>query len=196
MSLRHAFPACAALAAVSAAAALAQDYPVPSFDCANTTTAQELRICRSPQLSELDGRHGALAERAVRAAPDRDKAVSEMDAWLERVRNPCQTDQCLADAYTAHIAELERTVPPPPSVPAFTMPMARAAKDSATPPAAPPQTPAPPRALPAPAPEDDDEDEDADADEGRDYWIGAGIALLAVAAAAAIRMGMRRESRR
>lgn len=194
MSLRHASPACAALAALSTTAALAQGYPVPSFDCANTTTAQELRICRSPQLSELDGRHGALAERAVRAAPDRDKAVAEMDAWLERVRNPCQTDACLVDAYSAHIAELERTVPPPPPAPAFTMPAAKAPDGSATQPAAPPQAAAMPRALPAPAPEDDDEDEDDD--EGRDYWIAAGIALLAVAAAAAMRMGKRRESRR
>ena len=195
MSLRHAFPACAALAALSTTAALAQGYPVPSFDCANTTTAQELRICRSPQLSELDGRHGALVERVVRAAPDRGKAVAEMDAWLERVRNPCQTDPCLVDAYTAHIAELERTVPPPPPAPAFTMPVAKAPKGGAAPGVTvAPESTAPPRALAVPAPED--EDDEADDDESRDYWIAAGIALLAVLAAAAIRMGKRRESRR
>src|SRR5260221_9505108 len=100
-----------AVVAMGAAGAYAQDYPTPSFDCANIVTPQELRICRSQELSELDGRHGALVERYVRTAPDRGEAVGEMDAWLERVRNPCQTDQCLAEAYAAHIRELERIVP-------------------------------------------------------------------------------------
>jgi len=88
--------------------AFAQDYPTPSFDCANIMSPQELQICRSQELSELDGRHGSLVERAIRASSDRERTRAEMDAWLERVRNPCQTDSCLVEAYASHIRELER----------------------------------------------------------------------------------------
>jgi hypothetical protein len=51
-----------AVVAMGAAGAFAQDYPTPSFDCANIMTPQELRICRSQELSELDGRHGSLVD--------------------------------------------------------------------------------------------------------------------------------------
>src|SRR5476649_1826568 len=78
--------------------AFAQDYPTPSFDCANVMSPQELQICRSQELSELDGRHGSLAERAIRTSPNREQTRAEMDACLERVRNPCQTDSCLVEA--------------------------------------------------------------------------------------------------
>jgi uncharacterized protein len=185
-----------ALLAIAASGATAQGYPTPSFDCANTTTAQELRICRSPELSELDGRHGALVERAVRAAPDRDKAVAEMDAWLQRVRDPCQTDQCLVDAYTAHIAEIERTVPPPKPLPAFTMPAFDSPVAKASPPTAPESVKAsPPRVLPAPEPVSEDDEDEGDGGDGRDYAIAAAIALLAVVIAAAMRAGTRKRPR-
>ncbi|HEX7465813.1 MAG TPA: hypothetical protein VF309_04160, partial [Usitatibacter sp.] len=105
--------------------AFAQDYPTPSFDCANVMSPQELRICRSQELSELDGRHGSLVERAIRASSNRDETRAEMDAWLERVRNPCQTDSCLVEAYTSHIRELERIVPAVIAQPAFTAPARR-----------------------------------------------------------------------
>ncbi len=134
--------------------AFAQDYPTPSFDCANVMSPQELQICRSQELSELDGRHGSLVERAIRASSNREQTQTEMDAWLERVRNPCQTDSCLVEAYTSHIRELERIVPAVMPQPAFTAPAAKAAPEPARPAAA--------KAVPPPQPvgADDDEDED------------------------------------
>src|SRR5476651_1221916 len=151
-----------AVVAMGAAGAFAQDYPTPSFDCANIMTPQELRICRSQELSELDGRHGSLVERAVRTSPNREGTRAEMDAWLERVRNPCQTDQCLVDAYTSHIRELERIVPVVLPQPAFTAPMLRDIVSAVANAAPAPVKPAAPRTGPPPEPvttEDDDEDE-------------------------------------
>jgi uncharacterized protein len=171
--------------------AQAQDYPTPSFDCANTTTAQELRICRSPQLSELDGRHGSLVERAIRASTDREKTRADMDAWIERARNPCQTDECLVDAYTSHIRELERIVPAAAPQPAITAPVSRVPQPSVSKPASEPVTSPSPRSdLDAVSDDDDDE-----ADEGgwSDYAIVLVIAALAAAAGLAFRAGRRRE---
>jgi len=106
----------AALVLFLAGAARAQDYPVPSFDCANITTDQELHICRTPRLAELDGRFGYLQELAVRTAKNRGQAVNDGDLWRANVRNPCQDDKCLEDAYTARIAQLERIVASQPPI--------------------------------------------------------------------------------
>jgi uncharacterized protein len=160
------------------AGAFAQDYPTPSFDCANIMTPQELRICRSQELSELDGRHGALVERYVRTAPDRERAVGEMDAWLERVRNPCQTDQCLADAYAAHIRELERIVPAALPQPAFTAPARRDAATVIAKAASEPAKPATQKKQPQPEPAS--VDDDGDDDEWPAYMIPAALAALAL----------------
>jgi uncharacterized protein len=151
-----------AVVAMGAMGAVAQDYPTPSFDCANIMTPQELQICRSQELSELDGRHGSLVERAVRTSPRREETRAEMDAWLERVRNPCQTDQCLVDAYTSHIRELERFVPATLPQPAFTAPVKRDIAKAAAKATPAPVKPAAPKSGPPPEPvttEEDDDDE-------------------------------------
>jgi hypothetical protein len=178
-----------AVVAMGVARAFAQDYPTPSFDCANIMTPQELRICRSQELSELDGRHGSLVERAIRASSDREHTRVEMDAWLERVRNPCQTDQCLADAYKAHIGELELVVPPL-KTPQFAVPprldiapvVERADPE--------PVKSAAPKTVPPPGPvtpEDDDDDDD-----GRPAYVIA----IALASLALLVWGVFRVSRR
>jgi hypothetical protein len=177
-----------ALAAMAAAQAFAQDYPTPSFDCANIMTPQELRICRSQELSELDGRHGSLVERAIRASSDREQTRSEMEAWLERVRNPCQTDQCLVEAYTARIRELELIVPP--LVPfQFAVPARRDLAAVATKADPEPVKPVVPKGAPPPEPASTDDD---DEDEG---WPGYAIAG-ALAALALVVWGVFRVSRR
>ncbi|HEY2630381.1 MAG TPA: hypothetical protein VGI57_14720 [Usitatibacter sp.] len=109
----------ALLLACGAFAAHAQDYPVPSFDCANTTTEQELHICRTPRLAELDGKFGYLQELAVRTSKNREQAVNDGDLWRANSRNPCQDDKCLETAYTARIAELERIVASQPPIKAL-----------------------------------------------------------------------------
>jgi uncharacterized protein len=174
----------AALAVAGALAftqdAFAQDYPTPSFDCANVMSPQELQICRSQELSELDGRHGSLVERAIRTSPNRDETRAEMDAWLERVRNPCQTDSCLVDAYTSHIRELERIVPAVMPQPAFTAPARRDLATAAK--AAPePVKPAAVKTAPPPEPVGADDDDGEDEDESPGSAIVIALAALALA---------------
>ena len=160
--------------------AFAQDYPTPSFDCANVMSPQELQICRSQELSELDGRHGSLVERTIRTSPNREQTRAEMDAWLERVRNPCQTDSCLVEAYTSHIRELERIVPAVMPQPAFTAPARRDLATAAK--AAPePVKPAAVKTAPPPQPGADDDD---DEDESPGSAIVIALAALAALALA------------
>jgi uncharacterized protein len=133
----------ALLLVAGALAAHAQDYPVPSFDCANITSEQELHICRTPRLAELDGKFGYLQELAVRTAKNREQAVNDGDLWRANVRNPCQDDKCLETAYTARIAELERIVasqPPIKPLPSWVM----ATNPFPKPPEAAPSLPLPP----------------------------------------------------
>jgi uncharacterized protein len=169
--------------------AFAQDYPTPSFDCANIMTPQELQICRSPELAELDGHHGSLVERAIRASADREQTRADMDAWLERVRNPCQTHQCLMDAYTAHIRELELIVPPL-ETPQFAVPTRRDVASVVAKADSEPVKPAAAKAAPPPGPvtvEDDDDDDD-----GRPaYVIAIGLASLALLVWGAFRLSRR-----
>jgi uncharacterized protein len=160
--------------------AFGQDYPTPSFDCANIMSPQELQICRSRELSELDGRHGSLVERAIRASSNREQTEAEMDAWLERVRNPCQTDSCLVEAYTSHIRELERIVPAVMPQPAFTAPARRdlAAAAAKAPPE--PVKPAAVKTVPLPEPVGADDDDDEDESPGSAIVITLAALALAV----------------
>jgi hypothetical protein len=121
-------------------ATFAQDYPTPSFDCANVMSPQELQICRSQELSELDGRHGSLVERAIRASSNREQTQAEMDAWLERI------------------------VPAVMPQPAFTAPASRDLATAAAKAAPEPVKPAAVKTVPPPEPvgaDDDDDEEDS-----------------------------------
>ena len=149
-----------ALACLAAAGAGAQGFATPGFDCANISTPQELRICRSPELSELDGRHWYLAERVVRASPDRERTRADVDGWIEHVRNACSTDGCLAAAYGARVAQLEREVaklappPAPAAVPDPVQPTVVAPKPAPAPASAKAAAVARPAPSSVPAPEE------------------------------------------
>lgn len=177
----------AAVLAMAALGARAEAYPSPSFDCANTTTAQELAICRSPELSALDGRHGYLAALAIRTSPNIEATRGEVDAWLRDVRNACQTDACLVEAYTARIGALERETAAPAVQASSTFPQPRAAAGPAPRPssssASAPSVNAPtPSRGPARASEDED-------------WPWGMIAIEIAALAAALAFLLRRLSK-
>ena len=174
----------------AAGAAFAQDYPTPSFDCANAETQVERRICRVQELSELDGKHGHLAALAIRGASDHERARSDVEAWLRNVRDECASDECLVKAYAARNAELERIVakqPPPKPLPAWVGAAPETPKLPApTQAIAPPSSiaPSPEPSPPAPStrvnsyepPDDSDDEEDV---EGNDWWRYAAIAAFA-----------------
>jgi hypothetical protein len=172
----------------------AQNYPAPGFDCASVSTPQELRICRSPQLSGLDGLHWFLAERAIKGSKDPERTRADVEGWITHVRNACDTDACLTAAYHARNAELERAVatlapprvPPMLSAPPGPPPAPAQPQVGVAPPAPvviPPAVPSPvtrpqpaaPRPAAVPAPEDD----------SSPLWpwlVGAGLVLVALLA--------------
>ncbi len=166
---------------------------MPSFDCANITTEQELHICRTPKLAELDGKFGYLQELAVRTAKNRDQAVNDGDLWRSNVRNPCGTDACLEQAYAARISELERIVasqPPIKPLPAWAVaanPFPKPAENAPSLPLPPPidsaprpvDPPKPVAVPPAPPHEVFDDDEDEEEPPWSLYAAIAGFVLFA-----------------
>jgi hypothetical protein len=92
----------------------------------------------------MDGLHWHLAERAIKGSRDPERTRADVEGWIANVRNACETDACMAAAYEARNAELERVVAkiaPPPPLPA--------PRPIASPPP-PLEMPKPPEAIPAP----------------------------------------------
>lgn len=84
----------------------------PSFDCTNVTALDEIAICSSSALSQLDQQMGALytTERSGFGVAEQRRLNEQQSAWLRR-RAACQSNEsCIADAYRSRIAEL---TPPP-----------------------------------------------------------------------------------
>ena len=99
------------LALLCGTAARAQEAaaPIPGFDCRQAEKTVEHWICASPALAQADAQ---LAEiyRTAQAKPDGDAALAALRAgqlrWL-RVRNRCETEDCVARAYAQRAAELQ-----------------------------------------------------------------------------------------
>lgn len=84
----------------------------PSFDCRKARGAIETAICRSPSLSELDGRLDFVYRDALAGAPSWRAAEirREQRRWLD-ARASCTRERalerCLDRHYTARIGQLE-----------------------------------------------------------------------------------------
>ena len=88
-----------ATAAIAARAA-------PSFDCERAASPQERIICASDALSKLDAEL-SLAYQTAMSEPVRAASVREDQRnWVHKVRNACETEDCLARSYQARIKEL------------------------------------------------------------------------------------------
>jgi uncharacterized protein len=97
-------------------AALATAWPLAaaaaSFPCEKAKTAVEVAICASPQVSELDeflGRYYAAARLALKHADE--CLVADQRQWLQTVRNPCKTADCLRQAYLRRLSVLHAVQP-------------------------------------------------------------------------------------
>jgi uncharacterized protein YecT (DUF1311 family) len=83
--------------------------PSPGVNCTGTGTPDEIRICASSKLSELDwqlyGVYQALSKRLDK--DHRAKLASEESAWV-RQRGECQSDErCITTAYKSRIDQLQ-----------------------------------------------------------------------------------------
>jgi uncharacterized protein len=73
-----------------------------SFDCTKATTFAEIGICASDRLSALDDELAAL----YRAKMDSD----EQQRWLREVRDACESDACIEEAYIARLEALRKSI--------------------------------------------------------------------------------------
>jgi uncharacterized protein len=86
-----------------------------SFDCAKASTQIERQVCANPQLSDLDGKLADAYKGALSAAegPSKSDLQLEQRHWIAYVRNVCDSDACLSNAYverTKLLARNERTI--------------------------------------------------------------------------------------
>ena len=100
-------------AALLGAAFLATPAQAASFDCARARAADEVAVCRTPSLSNLDSEMGGLwyaYSRVPMYMGARGARMDEAQAFLTRRRACGRNTTCLAGAYRARIAELHRGI--------------------------------------------------------------------------------------
>jgi uncharacterized protein len=81
-----------------------------SFDCARAYSRVEKLICSTGALSDLDSQLQDVYTRAQARAQDGDTVRSDQRAWRNNVRDACQDEVCLTDAYNNRIASVRATL--------------------------------------------------------------------------------------
>lgn len=81
-----------------------------SFDCGKAKGTIETLICKDAKTSALDDKlQQAYKAAQATVAPSSKKAlIEEQRHWIMYIRNVCQDETCLQQAYTARIAVLTR----------------------------------------------------------------------------------------
>ena len=105
--------ACAATSLCAGAASSSREFKT-SFDCATTRVAIEKRICRDPQLAQMDielQRLYLLVLTDDHAEPPRNKVEIDQQFWLD-ARNQCATDRepkaCTIRSYAERAYQLRQ----------------------------------------------------------------------------------------
>ena len=81
-------------------------------DCSSASTSRaDSLVCADPKLSAMDHRLAQSVARASDQVDDPEALQREQARWRGRVRNACNTAQCLQQAYGQRIAQLDALVP-------------------------------------------------------------------------------------
>ena len=85
--------------------------PAASFDCTKARAADEVAVCRSRDLSEMDVRMATLFEvnTSLVLMGQRGAMQDEQRDWLKRRAGCGSNVACLRTVYQVRIAELQRT---------------------------------------------------------------------------------------
>jgi len=78
----------------------------PSFDCAHAVGRAEQLVCADALLSLLDRQLAQAVSEAERKVTDPTQLLRDQDDWRARVRDACQTLDCLEHVYTQRTAGL------------------------------------------------------------------------------------------
>ena len=81
-----------------------------SFDCSKSSTEVENLICYNPIVSSLDEKMANLYRVALENSSDKTSIRSEQKTWISTVRNKCDNDKCLTQAYNMRIVSLTELI--------------------------------------------------------------------------------------
>jgi uncharacterized protein len=81
-----------------------------SFDCAKVKSGVEKTICASVVLTSLDEQLTRAYKAALSASGNSDTVKSQQKEWLRDIRNKCQDESCLKDAYQKRLTQLAATL--------------------------------------------------------------------------------------
>jgi uncharacterized protein len=80
-------------------------------DCSTSASHADSLVCADPQLSAMDQQLKLSIARARDQVDDPAALQREQEQWRGRVRNACDTAQCLQQAYGSRIAQLDALAP-------------------------------------------------------------------------------------
>jgi hypothetical protein len=94
-----------------------------SFDCEKAKTKIEKLICGDPTLSEADDKLHALYNDVLAKSPVPEDTKQQQLEWVKESRNTCKNTDCLRQAYTSRISDLEEQLSKLPFKPALDKPL-------------------------------------------------------------------------
>jgi uncharacterized protein len=78
-----------------------------SFDCAKAKTKIDKLVCGDPKLSDLDDKLTALYNQVLAKSPVPEDTKEQQREWVKQSRNTCKDADCLQQAYTSRISDLQ-----------------------------------------------------------------------------------------
>lgn len=102
------------IAAGTALLACGMPAAAAGFDCSKAASAVETAICADNTLSAADEALAELYDQLAWLASGDKKALQQLAAgqreWLQKQRNPCQDNACIASAYSRRLTEIETQI--------------------------------------------------------------------------------------
>ncbi len=94
-----------------------------SFDCAKAKTKIDKLICSDAGLSEADEKLNAVYKEVLAKSPVPEDTKQEQLEWVKQSRNTCKDPDCLQQAYTSRISDLQEQLEKLPFKPALDKPL-------------------------------------------------------------------------
>src|SRR5260370_4180983 len=94
-----------------------------SFDCAKAKTKVDKLVCGDPKLSDLDEKLIALYNKALALSPVPEDTKQQQLEWVKQSRNTCKDADCLEQAYTSRISDLQTQLEKLPFKPVLDKPL-------------------------------------------------------------------------
>ena len=93
------------------------------FDCAKAKTKIDKLICSDARLSEADEKLNALYKEVLAKSPVPEDTKQQQLEWVKQSRNTCKDADCLQQAYTSRISDLQEQLEKLPFKPALDKPL-------------------------------------------------------------------------